>query len=487
MVDIDPAATDARKRRSNLRSGRSESMKYSHSKKLLAAIAVGGSLLAASPAYAATSSSGSVSAQQASADAGPSSADLKHWVSVRQRFGLDASPAYLQTLASLPTTTKELGVPLTSAESANIAARQRLNSINDSIYRLGKGTDAFGGVAIDQATGGSISLSVVDAERNTAAASSLVKAVELLVPSGVKVETSYVQYSLKELQGSYDAAVAKWVAGDLDSLNVDSINQEGDSLTFNVRSGTPPASVTSLKNVFPQPFVAVTVGESPDYQAGRNHTSGKLYGGEWISSSSGAQCTAGFSFAKGGSSGDSYYEITAGHCGKAGATWHQGLVYNDGNKFGVATSNNGAYSGTTSKCDCQSIGPVPASAATPAVYTSYTSTYSYTSLPTNTDDGQGYGIGRRVCVSGAASAEDLYGGGVDCGTIQSQNFSATSPGGVKLTNLIKTNTNTESGDSGAPLGDGGDFMGIHSGEQGGQEFFSRSVYIASVTGAKPTF
>ena len=169
-------------------------------------------------------------------------------------------------------------------------------------------------------------------------------------------------------------------------------------------------------------------------------------------------------------------------------TWRQGLLYKGGT-FGTSTHNNGFLgSSGSSKCDCQSITPVPASAVTKKVYTSFTALYTYTSLPPNTL--AGYNYGKAVCISGAAYAED-HGGDLACGKITGQNFAITNGSGKSITNLITVNMDddpTEGGDSGAPVGSGGQFMGIHSGKRSnGEAFFSRSTYISSVTGATPTF
>ena len=178
-----------------------------------------------------------------------------------------------------------------------------------------------------------------------------------------------------------------------------------------------------------------------------------------------------------------------------GKAWRQGLLF-DGGNFGNATANNGASkgSGTTSSCDCQSITAVPPSAVTAKVYTSYTALFSYTSLPDNTY--ADFADGKRVCVSGAAWAEDYGNGGINCGTITSQNGSdvitgTAVPSGETITHLITVDmpnpNRNEEGDSGAPVGSGGQFMGIHQGINSRSEIFSRSTYISSVTGAAPTF
>lgn len=407
---------------------------------------------------------------------------------VRKQFGLRSDDTWIAAVAADPaSTTTSLGVPLTSSESAEIEDRSLLNKWNGAVLTAGEKSPFFGGVRIDQAAGGVINIQIVDSTKTDSGSRLLQSALTALLPDNIKSEITFVPYSYIALQSAYDKVVGALTAGQLKAYNVTSVGLEGSTLTIT----TSDTATDELKAKFDFPFVRV-IGESGvDFQTGRNHTSGPVYGGEWISSSSGAQCTAGYSHAVGGASNSSFYEITAGHCDSPGKVWHQGLIYSDGNKFGTATSNNGAFAGTTSKCDCQSIGPVPASAATTRVYTSYTATFAYTGLPTNTNDSGGYGVGRRVCVSGAADAEDHHGGGVHCGTIESQNFTETTPGGVYVTNLITTSiTDNEQGDSGAPYGDGGDFMGIHSGRENYSPYhgiFSRSVYIASVTGATPTF
>lgn len=415
-----------------------------------------------------------------------------HYVTVRTEFGLRHDDEWLTTVDQDSTaTTTELGVPLTQAESAEVAARQVLNKYNGLVLAAGLESPYFGGVEIDQAAGGVINLKLVQDTQGSAGSEALKSALLGLLPASVKSKITYVPYSSAVLQTAYDTVVADLAAGRLSSLHITSVGQEGETLTITTSDASGSDSETTLRQKYTWPFARVIAGTGVDFQTGRNHTSGILYGGEWIVSSLDHQCTSGYSHAVGGSNGTSYYEITAGHCQSPGYSWHQGLIYAAGNYFGTGTVNNGAYTGTTSKCDCQSIGPVPAAAATTRVYTSYTDTYAYTGLPTNTNDSGGYGLGRKVCVSGAASAEDYYNGGIACGTIQSQNFSETTPGGVYVTNLITTSiTNNEQGDSGAPVGSGGDFMGIHSGRENYSPYhglFSRSVYIASVTGATPRF
>lgn len=418
--------------------------------------------------------------------------DLSHWIAVRHEFGLNADGKYLGSLLSkYPTTTSDLGVPLTSDESADIQSRDALNPVSGSMLVKGINSPYFGGVAIDQThPGGAIVLKIVAASASSTGSTTLQAALAALVPPAVALEVQQVPYSYSTLQKAYDKVSGDATANRLSTYNVLTVGLEGEALQVTVQAGTPDATLKNLRALYNMPFLEVQTSNGVDFQS-RNNTSGPVYGGEWINRP-GESCSAGYSLARGGSSGTSYYEITAGHCGGQGEVWRQGKAAGQGNMFGTATGNNGFYAFSSSKCDCQSIGPVPKSAATSRVYTSNTATSAYTGLPSNTNDQNGYGDGRRVCISGAAYA-DAHNGSIVCGTIQSQNFSetVTQTGTIPIDHLITSSiTTTLNGDSGAPVGDGGDFMGIHQGLETDppyHEVFSRSVYIAQFTGATPTF
>jgi hypothetical protein len=421
--------------------------------------------------------------------------DFVAWAAVRRAFGLEANQAYLESIASRDdTTATALGVPLTPAETANIEARDALTSIVGKIHDLAHTSPAFAGVSIDQAAGGVVNIALADSASDVLQAT-LTKTIKAIVPDGVKTEVTHLPYAEKLIDDTDANIVGDLSAGSLTSFNVLSVFEESHNLVITVAPDAPATAERDLATKYPLPFIKVERNSGVDFQTGRNHTSGPVYGGEWIANESGFQCTAGFAHALNNSGSGAYSEITAGHCGSPGLSWRQGLQY-DGGHFGDATANNGASkgSGTTSSCDCQSITAVPPSAVTAKVYTSYTALFAYTSLPDNTY--ADFADGKRVCVSGAAWAEDYGNGGINCGTITSQNGSDVISGtavrdGETITHLITVDmpnpNRNEQGDSGAPVGSGGQFMGIHQGINSKSEIFSRSTYISSVTGATPTF
>lgn len=431
---------------------------------------------------------------------GPAVRDLTYQTELRTEFGLRHDLEYLNGLSERSDLdTAALGIPLTPAETTEITLRGRLDSVLGAIESTLGSSPLYAGVSIDQAAGGKISLALTEEPSSSATSAALVATARTLLPAGVALEVTELPYSQKTLKSAYEQLNADLIAGKFKDFTIAQISQTPAAVTVYVSDGSPDALLQRLRSLHDFPFVSVKAAGPVDFQDDRNRQTGDLLGGLAISAeqnrpaSGGSYCTSGYSFAKGGSSGTSYYEITAGHCGPAGWRWHLGDEPQSGqpgygNFFGTATSNNGALYGTTSKCDCQSIGPVPASAATKRVLTSNTATFAYTNLPSNTNDAAGYGIGKRVCVSGATYGQ-THGGDIVCGTIRSQNNTDSYNGSTQITNLIQTSIrSTQSGDSGAPVGSGGDFMGIHQGlDASGYELFSRSVYIESVTGARPTF
>ncbi|WP_375399596.1 hypothetical protein [uncultured Amnibacterium sp.] len=414
-------------------------------------------------------------------------------IQLREQSGLRYDTAWIEQVDAASTSTStELGIPLTPSESAVIKGRDRLNSVLGAIESLGGKSTLFGGVAIDLSKPSGISIALTSDPLESAAASTLLDSLKILVPQGTEVAVTVQDTPLAQLRSTYEALSRDWADKKLEGLHVTTIGQFPTHIMITTSGDSPATVQEELRARYNAPFISVTQGSGPEFQASRNQASGPLYGGIAISTDENQNlCTSGFSRARGGASGTSYYEITAGHCNPPGYHWHEGDYSTNGDHFGTGTNNNGAYGGGTSKCDCQSIGPVPASAATKNFLSSNNVVSSQmTGLPSNTDDSAGYGINRKVCVSGAVYGQ-THGGDLTCGYIGAQNYS-DQPVTTTVTNLILTNAfGTVNGDSGGTVIAGSDFMGIHQGTVNVQgtayELFSRSVYMASVTGATPTF
>jgi hypothetical protein len=354
----------------------------------------------------------------------------------------------------------------------------------------------FGGVSIDQAAGGVIDVRIVDT--GSANAQALATTLRALVPSDDPVQFVDAPYSWSALVAGNDAISTAAGMGDLHSLGVVGVALYGDGVTVYLDNRISTEAESTLRSKYPFPFVSYRrISPNPVDLQNRNRTSGPLYGGEWISDTS-AQCTNGFASAEYLPTG-SYWTVTAGHCGVEGDYWRQGTFGSGGNHFGdggrYQAPNYSGYHGTTQKCDCQVIGPIPNSARTFNMYTTGNALYSFTSIPSNT--ASDFYIGRAVCVSGAHYADD-HSDGITCGTITTVNLTIPyydsadyAPNQVSFSNLVMTSIiDTEEGDSGAPVASYHAYMGVHDGlfgdsYYGYNEYFSRSTYIAATTTATP--
>ena len=284
-------------------------------------------------------------------------------------------------------------------------------------------------------------------------------------------------------------------AGSLRAEGVQSVAEYDDTVEVLIGSDAPPGAEKAIKRKFAESVVTVRRATRSSGLGGRNFSSGPLYGGEWISaptsSSSYETCTNGYGKMVYEPNG-TFWAATAGHCGNQ-LNWQQGASLN-GNHFGSGGRYNGVYysgyRGTTQKCDCQVVGPIPASAVSNKMYTTGNDLYPFTRIPTNTS--ADFYPGLPVCFSGARYA-DAHSNGIACGTIRTVNLaisSSTFPeyasNNVSFSNLVQISVHVgDHGDSGAPVASYNNFMGIYDGWVNGYDFFSRSTYLEAVTTATP--
>ncbi len=199
----------------------------------------------------------------------------------------------------------------------------------------------------------------------------------------------------------------------------------------------------------------------------RDIRSGLLYGGEWIHGSNGLNCSAGYAHAVSKTSGASY-ELTAGHCGAVGTSFVQGL---GGTRTIGKVTGSGTYGSTYTTCDCDAVGGLSSSFTTNQVLTNGNAKYTYTHT------GSPY-AGEATCQTGASSYEQY--GSIRCGYVTAINQTiqeSGSPAGTfTLADCVQTNVHAQSGDSGAPFGDGTGFLGIQSASSGSsQSYFSKAL------------
>lgn len=165
-----------------------------------------------------------------------------------------------------------------------------------------------------------------------------------------------------------------------------------------------------------------------------------------------------------------------------GASWSQGW---SGGPFIADNIKNFANpgSGVTTNCDCALIGPIVLDKRTRSVLVNNNDIYPYTAIgrdySVNGDSGS-YVVDRPVCVSGAASYSQR--GSIICDARIISTRAGYSSAGIAAVDQVVTSTSaTLGGDSGAPLGDGGNYLGIHYGrDPGGRSSFSKASNLASM-------
>lgn len=212
---------------------------------------------------------------------------MKRWGAKRKAFGLSYDAKTLQDVSDRKDTTNHvLGVPLTPSESAEVAGRSRLDAVVGSIYDAGTDLPAFGGAGVDQVGGGVVQINLV-ASASTADKDLLKNVLKKLVPAGTETEFKQVPFSSKALTTADNSVTSDFAAGKLAKFGVVSKEQTPEAVVITIDGAASTANAKQLKELYPSDVVKVVQGEAVEFQAGREHTSGPVYGGEWISNAAG--------------------------------------------------------------------------------------------------------------------------------------------------------------------------------------------------------
>ncbi len=387
-------------------------------------------------------------------------------MSLRAQFGLDASLAHVRGVRGAAHT-RELGIPLSAAEAANILARDALVEVATKLDRVGAKTPGYAGSWVDQAAGGVLHIGV---QRGTSAGT--VRDLQAMVPTRDRVETSPTARSLATLsttQGQVtaqivsDASFRHWV---VQSVLMPQIN----AVRLTLLKGAPVSLTNGLRARYLNAGLAIDYASAQFQPQSRDLGSGLLYGGEWTGG-----CTVGYSKTTG--TDGLAYTVTAGHCGNGNR--YQGHE-NQGTYLGFGHNNHYTFGGySSSNCDCVAIGALHSGLATNQVLVANNGLYTYT----NTATSGNYTSGQRECMSGAAYA-DAHGGNLICGQMVGSGSVPYQDGAYTLTDAgVTSNAGTLAGDSGAPYGNGGSFLGIHAANNPGlgESAFSKSTHLG-VTG-----
>lgn len=299
---------------------------------------------------------------------------------------------------------------------------------------------------IDQRAGGVVRVSVVPG--STAAT------VRSMARSGMgsaEVAFTTARFSAVSLQRVQDRITARMVAksGIGTYASQASVDPRTNRVVVLVSPAAPAALMAATRAQYPE--VDLAPSSSVWDSQSRDRSTGPMYGGAWISTSSRA-CTDGYSNAF---VGTRRVTLTAGHC--LSGRWYQGKGADGYLAGGVIRS--GFAAGGSSYCDCEAIGTIAASKATSSVLTTNTDTYYYSRTATSSN----YLVGTRLCLSGAQYG-DAHGGANACGQIDSSSATISySDGPITLRDAVTTSiVGTYAGDSGGPYGSGRTFMSLHA-------------------------
>lgn len=389
-------------------------------------------------------------------------------VQIRAQLGLKSSLPYIRSLESehgLNDT--QLGTPVTAAELAELTARHALGSHVNAVGKTLSASPSFGGVWFKQAGDGVIMVGLTSAP--TAA---VTRMVSRDVPAHSAVDFVRVPLSYRRLNSLYQKIIAgpMWARG----IGNVAIDLAANTVTVGVAT---KADVRAVYARYGHTGLTVTVAAPTAGTASRNFTSGQLYGGEWVSFANGESCTMGYGDLI--NAAGQLYSMTAGHCAPNGTAAYQG------NAIGDPTIGSGMHGGhtynqpnKTTQCDCGFVGVITGNQLSDQTLVTNNALFTFTQT------GTAYS-GESSCHSGAASYEK-NGGHIVCGTIVSTSatvsVTGTQAGTFTLTNSIEWSGSEILGDSGAPLGDGGNFLGIASATNGSDAWFSKSTNVKPVTG-----
>jgi hypothetical protein len=248
---------------------------------------------------------------------------LSHSVVFRTSLGLSTDAGHIRRVedarrAGSPDVTDELGVPLTTAEFAEVDFRQQVISDDAPTIRARVSADILGGVFMDNRNGGMLTVAVT---RDAQAVAARLRPL-LRHPSRLRVVAA--ERTLASLESTKDAIFEgrgsllpeiDVTKASLDlPLNIVRIGVAGDPATaqdyFDRHYGRGLV-VVSQESVAPAGTTAV---DSPPFK-----------GGQSISGSNGYTCTSGF-VAYRATTPVTYYVLSAAHCGPVGAAWTQGGV-----------------------------------------------------------------------------------------------------------------------------------------------------------------
>lgn len=163
--------------------------------------AVSPALAGGSASYESTSmilGTGSVEVDLSSITASSDPTDLSAEIAFRATYGLTTDPAFVTSVERSPSSLRDYGVALTPTEEADLKHRDEVDSKLDPLLKHLASQAQFGGLYIDQSSGGVIDIAT------TGDASATLKDATSSAPSGAVLRSRHVQYTLQQLSALKD-------------------------------------------------------------------------------------------------------------------------------------------------------------------------------------------------------------------------------------------------------------------------------------------
>jgi hypothetical protein len=282
-------------------------------------------------------------------------------IAFRQNYGLNADPAYVDSIVSDPTldgSIDEFGVPLTAAELADmnhrVDAESRLTTIDD--YGANQAAADYAGLYIDPQHGGLIYVGfTANAARHMQDLQALYPYPELLRTFPTAPTRTYAALSTLA-----DQVTSDWNSGTLDADNVSGVNVNEETNTVDVSSPTPtPVAAADLQARYGSAVRLIERSLSASFTAA-TYPIPPYLGGLEIHRPAGQAaigCESGFGAVRRSSRAIRYYDVSAGHCIGSQSTGYGVKWYHGGfdTLYGTTRGNTFANGQPVSNTDGLSI------------------------------------------------------------------------------------------------------------------------------------
>lgn len=394
-----------------------------------------------------------------------------HQVDVRRMLGLATDPETVGRAAADPDAPVRTSIPVTPAEAAELDRRTRLSEWSSEAQSDFESGGNFGGSWSEPSTG-VLHVAFVG-EPSVAAQQRLANK-----PDGAQLVVERVARSEQALKSLQDRVWQHRPGLRQDGADVVSsyVDVTNNKIVVDVRDADAPRALRALQRALGQDAqgVAVTTRAVSADSGTRDFTTGPAHGGQWMHFTTNAGCTIGFANAQSNSVSTDYYVVTAGHCAAGGTGAFMGRTANTTSLNRVQrTLTTGT--GTTTSCDCMIVGPIAGAQRSSDVRVNGNAVFNYT----RSGSGADYNVGNSVCLSGAATYEARD--AIRCSTIRANDGRRVTNNGTQTINQTVVNGEQAiGGDSGGPWGRNEAWLGVQSGNSGGNSYFGRTNTLSAL-------